>query len=55
MCLTYAQFTTEGYLGSLDASKPKPTKTMQWKAFGDKKKLTINVILATILKGKFKD
>ena len=28
---------------------------MQWNAFDDKKKLIINVIHATILKGKFKD
>ena len=28
---------------------------MQWNAFGDKKKLMINVIHATILKGEFKD
>ena len=33
----------------------KPTKIMQWDAFGDKKKLMVNVIHATILKGKFKD
>jgi PIF1 helicase. len=28
---------------------------MQWNAFGNKKKLMINVIHATILKRKFKD
>jgi hypothetical protein len=32
-----AQFTAEGWLGGHNASKPKPTKTMQWNAFGDKK------------------
>lgn len=34
--LTTAQFTTEGWL-SHHTSKSKPTKTMQWNAFGDKK------------------
>ena len=45
------QFTAEGCLGGHDASKPKPTKTMQWNAFGDKK-LMVNVIQATTLKRK---
>ena len=35
--LAAVQFTAEGWLGGHDASKPKPTKTVQWNAFVIKK------------------